>query len=491
MNVRDEKALWAIAPIFAALSFYYGNWSACIPWIEDDRDMDNGTFGNYLSVAVIGALLAMPTLPFIQDLLGSAILTVLGFVLLGIGFTVLCIDSSNLLFIVGMILNGFSTIIVFSATIAQGSLLEKRQARQWMGTLSGISGIGGLIGGFVGGWMLEYTSYKVWMEMLACSVFACVISFVCYPFLYSKDVEDSIIEVHNSMSENGSLLVDVLCCNKELFAPEPVMHETEVIPFMRTGNSSSSIKGYQRDWLGLGMICSIASLSFIVEASIGDWSGIYLIQHWDCGYLVGIMGYVAQKVATIIAGYTCDYVVHKYSKYVVFQVSNVIAGIGLMISFLAYFLPVTNVSLSIAIMGFFVCGFGMGWNVPLWYSFSSGGVRGFSVSESSSIVMAFSNSCYFVGPTIFGNFASACGDTAYAFGAEVILTILMAICAWGLPQHYFRDLHDKEENTQDTDSGEESSGTVNPNYHTHTQPNTSTHHHCSNSDEHTNPSADL
>ncbi len=431
--------------------------------------MDNSTFGNYLSVAVVGAVIATPSLPYLHRLFGGAYIIMIGFLFLGVSFTILCINSTNAIFALGMIILGFASIIVYSATIAQGSLVEKRVSQQWMGTFSGISGIGGLAGGLIGGWVLEYTSFAVWEEALICSIVACVLCLICYPFLYHKEEEDQIVHKHDSTSDKTNIWVDFFCCNTNFFSTiEEAIHEEEIRPLVSIDSASATASdfqkhdaptksnvSYKRDWLGMWLICVIASLASIIEASVGDWSGIYLIDHWDCGYFIGIMGYIAQKVAMLIAGYTCDYVVDHYSKYLLFQLSIAISAVGLTISFLAYFMPENDLSLWIAIFGFFVSGFGIGWNIPMWYSISGGGIRGFSVIQTSSIVMTISNSCYFVGPALFGNFAVFCGDTAYAFGSEIVLAILMALCAFALPRHYFDSLKEDKTTCSESSSAEE------------------------------------
>jgi hypothetical protein len=59
------------------------------------RVLNDDTFGRaYLSVAVIGVWIAMPTLPYLQDLFGSAILNTAGFFLFGASITILYIDGS-------------------------------------------------------------------------------------------------------------------------------------------------------------------------------------------------------------------------------------------------------------------------------------------------------------------------------------------------------------------------------------------------------------
>jgi hypothetical protein len=103
----------------------------------------------------------------------------------------------------------------------------------------------------------------------------------------------------------------------------------------------------------------------------------------------------------------------------------------------AFFLPVDSTSFYVAIAGFGVTGFGMGWNIPLWFSLSGHGLRGFSVIETSAIVMTASNKFYFLGPMLLGKIATACGNTAYVFGVEIVLTVWMAVCAYYLPRHYF------------------------------------------------------
>jgi MFS family permease len=212
-DCRDEQAIWALVPVFAAFSFYYGNWSACIPWVEANRGMDDDTFGAYLSVAVIGVWIAMPILPYLQDLFGSAILNTAGFFLFGASITILCIDGSIGLFVTGFVLHGFATILLYAALIAQGALVEKCTGQPWMGTFSAISGVGGLLGGLIGGYFLEYSPYPVWAEALTCCLLITTVCCISYPFLYHQQEEDLIVVQHDLLKSERTNVFLEMCCH--------------------------------------------------------------------------------------------------------------------------------------------------------------------------------------------------------------------------------------------------------------------------------------
>jgi hypothetical protein len=108
-------------------------------------------------------------------------------------------------------------------------------------------------------------------------------------------------------------------------------------------------------------------------------------------------------------------------------------------------MPRTTFSLTFAILGFTVAGYGLGWTLPLWASVCGAGIRGFTISETSAIVVTVSYAVSFVSPLLFGDFSTLTGDIAYSFLAEAVVSVAMSLAADSMPRFYFEhyDAHSR------------------------------------------------
>lgn len=503
---RDTQAFYAIAPLYAISSIYYGNWFSAISYIEDKRGISDSTLGDYLSLATIGAVACMITAPRVLDTIGSNFSITIGYIIIGIGMILLAVNSTDILFIFGMITYGYGTILVYSSMVAQGAVLEKSASQLWMGLFTASSCIGGVSGGLIGGIWLQYTSLAIWEEMLIVSVVLCTSMILgSLPWLYTKEEESAVWRKnHDSdrmittdhFSDEGILappqdalssnpcvalgctkMCNLLCCLAEnnqdgrREAIDDRLQRQERVPILKvsmqsaleekggglnqvesaygthqqTTHSTHAMENYPPDWLGLVALCCITSLSYFVEGSIGDWGSIYIQHHWtETGYVIGILPYLLEKICMFIASIYCDYIcTHLLSRYLVFQASIVLTMVGFTMSIVGYILPATTTALVFTICGFGVAGFGLGLTVPIWYSISGRGIRGFRVSQSVSWTMTAAMCGYLVEPLMVGNVSTASGSLSYSFLMEVGLLGLTMIMGFLLPRHYFESYSKK------------------------------------------------
>lgn len=470
MEGRDLQAFIRIVPLYFLQSFFFGVWFSAIPLIEENRGISNSTLGDYLSIAVIGAILAMPLAPYMHDYLGSRITDMLGFFIVGAALIVLSNSTiPDAGFGFGMVMYGFAIILIFSSTFAQAAVLEKATHQLWMGVFSASAGLGGMVGAIAGGYGMEYTELEVWevVSLLICAMYITLL--VLYPYLYTYEEERKLMakDVARREKAGGGLFEKLLCSWAEswqfvCFGAANLVDvdgavaesEQETEPILTREQLSSSASSTQqlerqesehsadendRDWSSMAILCLIAGLSFFVEGSIGDWGGVYLERRWDCGALIGVMGYIVEKAAIVLGGLFSDYLsTHVISRYWLLQLSIVMTSLGFFVAGIANEFPATNGSLALAIFGFGVAGGGLGLLVPTWYSISGRGIRGFSVSETGAIVMTFANTCWLIEPLGMGNLADATGSLAYAFHFEAALTLLIIAPAALLPRHYYK-----------------------------------------------------
>lgn len=468
---RDFEAFLRIVPLYCLQSFFFGVWFAAIPSIETNRGISVSILGDYLSIAVIGALLAMPVAPYLVDYLGSRNTDMIGFFVVGCALIILSITAvSDAGFGFGMVMYGFAIILIFSSTFAQAAVLEKSTHQLWMGVFSAAAGFGGMVGAICGGYGLEYTTMEVW-EVVALLILAMFVTLaVLYPYLYSYEEECKVMkkDVDRRAKAGGGLFEKLLCswaeswefgCTGEadLLGPDGFRAETEAEtePILSSSLNNDAIQSdtqleptlqrsesepeHDRDWSSMVILCVIAGLSFFVEGSIGDWGGIYTQDRWDCGSLIGVMGYIVEKFAIVLGGAFSDYLsTHIISRFWLLQISIVLTSLGFFLAGIAKEMPINNTSLAMVIIGFGVAGGGLGLLIPTWYSISGKGIKGFSVSETGAIVMTIANTCWLIEPLGMGNLADATGSLAYAFHFEALLVLFILIPVWLLPRHYYK-----------------------------------------------------
>jgi MFS family permease len=445
MDRRNNQAFFSICPLYAIVTFFYGNWFSGVSTVEDNRGISNGTLSDFVAIAVIGALLALPLVPLCLEKLGSRMSSFLSLALLGVSFIILGINSNDYVFAFGYIVYGFATIFVYAATVEQGALLEKSVSQLWMGWFSAYSGLGGVIGGLFGGYLLEYTTLSVWEEMLIATIGLIIIFSICYPWLYNQEEEILILKQETRIMNNT-----------QIHTSSTAITYSETQPLVTEGNLNYSTKDQmsnsigssfknekkiivERDYWNLINLIFIASLSFFIECSIGDWGGIFLKDHWSCGTLLGIMGFVAEKSMIILAGLTCDHISTFYlNRQILLFVSFALILIGLIFVVVAYTIEVTNGSLAMAIVGFGIIGAGLGWMIPIWYSIAGQGINGFSVGETLAWTMTIANIGCLIEPVILGNISDGFGSLAYSYGFDILLTVLIIPCAYFIPPRYFQ-----------------------------------------------------
>jgi MFS family permease len=179
-------------------------------------------------------------------------------------------------------------------------------------------------------------------------------------------------------------------------------------------------------------------MTFFVEGSIGDWGAIYLEDHWEVGSLLGITGYLVEKVSMICAGLVCDMISTSYLDRLSLLIIGIILSIvGFGIAAIAYSLEVSMWSYSIVIIGFGIVGIGTGFLNAIWYSMAGKGIDGFTESETSAYAMTIAMIMYLLCPVILGNISDWLGSLQYSFCFNIILLIIGIPCAYNLPFKYY------------------------------------------------------
>lgn len=431
---RDTQAFYAIASLYALWAAFYGNWFAALPYIESSHGVSDGVFGDYLSVAIIGAVLCVLTSPSVVDAFGSKISIGLGFVITGISMTLLSISSSDILLTLAIVIFGYGSVLLYSSLVKQGAALEQSSSHLSMGIFNAIASCGNIFGGIVGGYYLEYTSLSSWKTMLIVSAVVCVVLILsALAWLYTQEEEISL-RLDTQLQERVPILTTKLEDSEAGISRN----------YRHVGDSSyrlkSTNKPQEADWSGLIILCVIAFLGYFVEGSIGDWGSIYLQHRWtDCGYLVGITPYLLSNVGLFAGSFLSDYLANNrfYTRYTIFQTGLSATMLGFIIVVTGYFLPLTNSALVFTILGFGLAGLGLGLLTPVWYSIAGRGIREFTVTQTVSYAITSAMCGALIEPLVLGNVSTATGSLAFSFLLEVALLLVVLVLGTQLSPTYF------------------------------------------------------
>jgi len=175
-----------------------------IPDIRDELDFSNTELGLLFLGAAAGALLSMPIASRSMDACGSAKTLIIGNVMLCLSFSYL--GSSNVLgATVGIICMGFGVTMSDVSMTAHGIAVEKLTQSTSLGKLSVLTGVGCVLGCFMGGLLADYGVSTV-VHFLLVGFCTLPVSLVMYTWTIDKTSEDKVISGGRMLS-GGSLIL--------------------------------------------------------------------------------------------------------------------------------------------------------------------------------------------------------------------------------------------------------------------------------------------
>ena len=172
------------------------------------------------------------------------------------------------------------------------------------------------------------------------------------------------------------------------------------------------------------LLCLIASIAYIIEGSIEDWSGIYLVLDLGARPIVGTLGFVTFQIVTTAGTLSMDRIITKYgiSRVLLLELAGVIASLGLLLAAMA---PACDkpYSLPAAICGFGLCGMGLCTVAPIIMHLAGTAIQGMVPSEAIAIVATVSYTGIVIGPAFIAGMYAAFGDLRWAFLADGVLAL--------------------------------------------------------------------
>ena len=367
-ETQNRQKRISVSVLFFVLGIDFASWASRIPTIKDNLDMSDGLLGLVLLSSPISSLLTLPLAGWIVTKVGSRKTVLLAALLYSltlpfIGLAANAWQLAAVLFVFG-IGGEFLNIAVNTQAVA----VEKLFSKPIMSSFHGFFSLGGMVGAFVGGLMMQFTP-----------------------------------AFHLTLMAGVGLLLTLIFQQNLLRhdAPEGEHHPLFVRP---TGIL-----------VGLGFIAFCCMLG---EGAMADWSSVYFEKVLKAPQTFITAGYTAFSLAMATGRFNGDWLTARLGGVRMLQVSGIVSATGLAVALL---FP----TLYTCIAGFACVGFGYATVVPLVYS-AAGNSKTMAPGVALAAVSTLGYLGFLFGPPLIG-FVSTATSLPVALGLVVLLSALIAI----------------------------------------------------------------
>jgi MFS family permease len=350
----SERA--ANSPIFLCDGLGIGAWAASLPLLQARLHLSDGALSLALLGFAAGAVLAMPLTGLLAPRLGVARATrfaSLAFAVAAIGPGLapglpLLIAAS---FALGLT-NG--ALDVSMNGLASG--IETRWGSPIMSSFHAAFSVGGLGGAALGALMA--TRSTPWLNAL------------------------SLVGLIN-------LAITALCWRR--------LRDEEAAA------SASLAAGFAWPDRAALWLCGCVALGLLLEGAVGDWSGVYLLDHLAAPPSLAAAGYAAFSAAMIAGRLSGDYFVARFGQAAIVRYGGIVSAAGIVVALSAPY-PLLSA------VGFGLVGIGVSNVVPI--VFSAAARAGSSPATGVAMAASAGYSGLLLGPVIIGALATLFGLTA-------------------------------------------------------------------------------
>ncbi|GAB3678290.1 MFS transporter [Saccharopolyspora tripterygii] len=303
---------------FVATGAALGTWTARIPAIKRDLELDDGRMTVALFAIAVGSVLAMQFVGHLSDRFGSARVLGPGGLVMAAGLLLPGYAGSLPVLVGGLVLFGAGHGVVDVAMNAHSMQVQRHYSRPIVITFHALFSIGGLLGSGAGAVAAQL---------------------------------DVPVPVHFTLAA-AALAVLVEVSRRRLLPAEP-----------QEAAERSRARGISPAILLLGVLAFSCSLG---EGSMADWSPLYLHDELLTSPAVAAIGYAVFSTMMAICRFLGDGLVSRFGPVVLVRTCGLIAGVGMGAGLLAHH-PVA------AIIGFALFGIGLSCIIP--QVFSAAGTR--------------------------------------------------------------------------------------------------------------------
>lgn len=365
------RARWAVGLTFLFHGALIGAWVSHIPLAKERLDVGPALFGLALLAFAGGAVCAMPAAGALINRFGSARLTAVTGILFCLTFFGPVFAPTLPLFIVAGFIMGMVIGSMDVSMNAHGIAVERAARIPTMSMFHGGFSVGGMLGAFVGGALME---------------------------LYGPPAQ--------------AVIISLLCLATQLI----------VMQFYLPAAADRGLSGAHFAWptratIGLGLLCFLA---LMIEGSILDWAAIMMREKFmmEAGLAALAFGFYQGGMA--ISRLTGDWLRKTIGAVRMVFVSALMTAVGTTVA-----LIVTDPWVA---MGAFVfAGLGLGNIAPVLFA-GGGRLEPDAPGRGIAAVTALGYSGFLSGPPLIG-FVAQATNLPLALGLTVIAAIIIAVYA--------------------------------------------------------------
>lgn len=445
-------SFYSLLGVSTMIGFHIGTWSVVLPTLESDFGLDYAQIGDMISLAFIGAVIAMVSIPSFVPLMGSANslfasnLTMC-ILLISLGLTSLAnvYWTSIIVFVWG-----FVFVWLMASLNMQLALIETVINQAYFGRALGILAIGAALGSLLVGYLLDL-SLSTWQVLLFVEGGYIALLSPLYPLLIPYEVETHINEIrlakhmqrahdrstgnpdtqnrtripqnntqtsqtfqtkndYTTTSSYGSFPQtnnnpDILE-NNQLSNPENRLSDSTPNTPKLGKNRRSKLSLLIRDYVTHYLLIIIPFLVGYGEGTILYWAILFFENKFTFytsnSSILSSLGYVAFQIGISSSRFLSDYLMDLFGRKMILTVSLIFACLG---SLLVTFCAVINASvltLIFAAIGFLLCGFGDGPSYPVSLSFLAD-LEGFESKDTLALGTGLFLCGLSLSPLIVGN----------------------------------------------------------------------------------------
>lgn len=365
----------AIALFFFSHGFILSSWASRIPNIKTYLFISDAELGTLLLLMPIGQISTMPMSAKIISKYGSKNMVQFGFLIYPLILLIIGLSTSYFQLAIYLFLFGVAGNLCNIAINTQGVELEAMMHKPMMSSFHGAWSISGFLGALVALLMLNL-NLTIAVHFLVVLLIVLVIWILNFRFL-----------IHTTTSKN---------IEKE---------------------SGSIFKYLDKTLVQLGII---GFLSMAIEGAMFDWSGVYFQDIVKAPEQLIILGYTSFVLMMATGRFLGDYLIVKFGRKKVIQMSGIFMASGLLLS-------VFSVNLIVCTLAFMMVGLGGSCSVPTVYGVT-GKRNKVNASISLTLVSTIAFLGFLIGPPAIG-FISDLFDLRYSFMLFSIFGIIMVVIA--------------------------------------------------------------
>lgn len=359
---------------FFCLGFGTAAWAPLIPYAQQRLHVDHADFGSLLLCGGLGSMLAMPLTGLIIQRVGCKAVIGLFLSVLLLMLPMLSLTHTVLMMAIALFLFGTAAGGLGVAINLQAVIVEKTFSRNMMASFHGMCSLGGLVGVMLVTCLLAVGLTPM---LSAATITAIMILLTVFAFRHSLN-----------RVQTGDQSIDQDEKPRGFIVPKPLI-------------------------LIFGLMCFIAFLS---EGSSMDWSGIYLVDHFDVDKSYAGLAYTCFAIAMTAGRFSGVHIQKKIGEKNTVIYGAVIAAFGLA---LVIFTPVWWGVLC----GYLLVGFGCSNIVPIIFS-QVGRQNVMPKATALSYVSTMAYSGGLLGPALIGMLSMAMGlDMVFVIIAVMIVMI--------------------------------------------------------------------